>query len=238
MSTSNLSGKVIAITGGFGNLGQAVAREAVARGAQVALIGHGAEAASALLSSPDMSRVQRLNGVDLASPQAIAGALASVASEFGSLDALVNVAGGFTYERLEDGDPATWELMFNRNVMTAVSASKAALPHLLARGSGRIVHVGANAAAKAAAGMGPYAASKAGVARLTESLADELKDRGITVNAVLPSIIDTPQNRADMPNADFSRWVPASAIANVILFLVSDEAFAVTGALIPVSGRT
>jgi NAD(P)-dependent dehydrogenase (short-subunit alcohol dehydrogenase family) len=121
--------------------------------------------------------------------------------------------------------------------MTAVAASRAALPHLLARGAGRIVNIGANAATRAAAGMGPYAASKAAVARFTESLAEEMKDRGITVNAVLPSIIDTPQNRADMPDADFSRWVAPEAIAEVILFLVSDAAAAVTGALIPVTGR-
>ena len=111
------------------------------------------------------------------------------------------------------------------------------MAHLLARSSGRIINVGANAAGKAAAGMGPYAASKSAVARLTESLAEELKDRRITVNAVLPSIIDTPQNRADMPDADFSRWVPPEAIAEVILFLASDAAWAVTGASIPVVGR-
>lgn len=237
MNPSNLSGKIIAITGGFGNLGQAVAKEAVSRGARVALIGHGADAASALLAAPTMNGVLRLSGVDLADQQAVAQALATVAAEFGGLDAVVNVAGGFTYERLENGDPATWELMFNRNVMTAVSASKAALPHLLARGNGRIIHVGSNAAAKAGAGMGPYAASKSAVARLTESLADELKDRGVTVNAVLPSIIDTPQNRAAMPQADTSGWVTPRQVAEAIAFLLSDAASGVTGALLPVTGR-
>ena len=119
-----------------------------------------------------------------------------------------------------------------------MSTSRAALPHLIKRGGGRIVNIGAGAAAtKAGAGMGAYTASKAGVAKLTESLAEEVKDRGVTVNALLPSIIDTPANRADMPNADFSRWVAPRAIADVILFLLSDQASAVTGALIPVSGR-
>jgi NAD(P)-dependent dehydrogenase (short-subunit alcohol dehydrogenase family) len=99
------------------------------------------------------------------------------------------------------------------------------------------VNIGAAGAIKAAAGMGAYAASKAGVAKLTESLADELKDRGVTVNAVLPSIIDTPVNRADMPTADFDRWVRPEQIADLIVFLLSDRSSAITGALIPITGR-
>ena len=127
--------------------------------------------------------------------------------------------------------------MFALNLKTALNACKAALPYLLESGAGRIVNVGAQTALKAAAGFGPYAASKSAVHRLTESLADELKLKGVTVNAVLPSIIDTPANRRDMPKADFNRWVPPADLAAVILFLASDEAKAVTGALIPVSGR-
>jgi NAD(P)-dependent dehydrogenase (short-subunit alcohol dehydrogenase family) len=118
-----------------------------------------------------------------------------------------------------------------------VVACKSALPHLVKSGTGRIVNIGAMGAVKAGAGMASYAASKAGVAKLTEALAEELKDRGVTVNAILPSMIDTPRNRLDMPDADFSRWVAPSAIAEVIAFLVSDAAAAVTGALIPVAGR-
>jgi NAD(P)-dependent dehydrogenase (short-subunit alcohol dehydrogenase family) len=131
--------------------------------------------------------------------------------------------------------------MYALNLKTAVAACQGALPHLLQSGGGmraaRIVNVGAMGAAKAAAGMGAYAASKAGVAKLTEALADELKGRGITVNAILPSTLDTPRNRLDMPKADFSRWVTLTEAAEVIAFLVSDEASAVTGALIPVVGR-
>jgi NAD(P)-dependent dehydrogenase (short-subunit alcohol dehydrogenase family) len=109
---------------------------------------------------------------------------------------------------------------------------------LLERGRGRIINIGAGAAAaRAGAGMGAYTASKAGVQKLTESLADELRDRGITVNAVLPGTIDTPRNRSDMPDADFSRWVTPDAIAEVVVFLASDSAQAVTGAAIPVFGR-
>jgi NAD(P)-dependent dehydrogenase (short-subunit alcohol dehydrogenase family) len=123
------------------------------------------------------------------------------------------------------------------NVETASNASRAAIPHLKRSGSGRIVNVGANAALKAGLGMAPYAASKAGVHALTQSLAEELKGDGVTVNAVLPSILDTPANRADMPKADFASWVAPEDLAAVILFLASEAARAVTGALIPVTGR-
>jgi NAD(P)-dependent dehydrogenase (short-subunit alcohol dehydrogenase family) len=127
--------------------------------------------------------------------------------------------------------------MYGMNLRTAVSAARAALPHLPGDGTGRIVNIGAMAAAKAATGMGAYTAAKAGVARLTEALAEELKDRGVTVNAVLPSIIDTPANRADMPQADFSRWVTPAQVAEVVVFLVSARAAGITGACIPVAGR-
>ena len=120
--------------------------------------------------------------------------------------------------------------------LTALNASRAAIPHLAASASARIVNIGAIGALQAGAGMGAYAASKAGVHRLTEALAAEWKGK-ITVNAVLPSIIDTAANRASMPKADFAKWVTPQELAEVILFLVSDAASAVTGALLPVSGR-
>ena len=126
--------------------------------------------------------------------------------------------------------------LYNINVLTALNASRAALAHLGRSPAGRIVNIGAMGALHAGAGMGPYAASKAGVHRLTEALAAELKGR-ITVNAVLPSTIDTAANRASMPKADFAKWVRPKELADVILFLASDAASAVTGALLPVSGR-
>ena len=125
--------------------------------------------------------------------------------------------------------------MHTVNLKTALHACKAALPHLLER-AGRVVNIGAGAAGKAAAGMGAYAASKAGVLRLTEALSEETKDRGMTVNAILPGIIDTPANRKDMPDADTSRWVTPQAIAEVVGFLLSDAARAVTGVGLPVTG--
>ena len=233
----SLQDKVVIVTGARGNLGLAVVTAAANRGARVAMIDRAATPAAVTLAPGFPAPVFR-GGVDLTAYDAAQAAVDSIAAELGGIDAVVNVAGAFRSENVADGDLAAWDLMYRINVRTAANTAKAALPHLFARGSGRIVNIGAMAAAKATAGMGPYAASKAGVARLTESLADELKDRGITVNAVLPSTIDTPQNRADMPKADFTRWVLPQAIAEVILFLLSAKAGAVTGALIPVTGRT
>ena len=133
--------------------------------------------------------------------------MAPVKTKFGRLDALLNIAGGFQWETLEDGKAESWDHMYALNLKTALFACQGALPYLLESGAGRIVDVGAKSALEAASGFGPYAASKSAVHRLTESLADELKLKGVTVNAVLPSIIDTPANRRDMPKADFDRWV-------------------------------
>ena len=229
-----LNGKVVAITGGFGQLGVAVVQGALAAGAKVAAL----DRAPAPAAASNLGDALALGGLDLAEPDVAARALDEVARKFGGLDALVNIAGTFRWEELEQGSVDTWDLLYRVNLRSAVSTSRAALPHLTRRGGGRIVNIGAGAAAaRAAAGMGAYTASKAGVAKLTEALAAEVKDRGITVNAILPSTIDTPANRADMPKADFSRWVAPKSIADTILFLLSDSARDITGALIPVSGR-
>jgi len=229
-----LQGKIVAVTGGFGQLGVAVVRAALDAGAQVAALDHARQPADAKALAGALA----LGDIDLAESSAATKAVDQVVAQLGGLDALINIAGTFRWESLETGSVDTWDLLYRVNLRSAVNTSHAALPHLTKRGGGRIINIGAGAAAaKAGAGMGAYTASKAGVAKLTEALAEEVKDRGITVNAILPSIIDTPANRADMPNADFSRWVPPRAIADVIVFLLSNQASAVTGALIPVSGR-
>jgi NAD(P)-dependent dehydrogenase (short-subunit alcohol dehydrogenase family) len=226
---SQLQGKRIVVTGAFGALGSAVVEAARAAGARVAAIDRSAEA------PPALAAASTHGGVDLGDAAAATAVFERIGTAFGGIDALVNVAGTFRWETVEGGSLDTWDLLYAVNLRTAVAASRAALP--LFGGGGRIVNIGAAAAARAGAGMGAYAASKAGVARLTEALADELKDRAITVNAVLPSIIDTPQNRAEMPDADFARWVAPADLAAVIVFLLSDAARAVTGASIPVTGR-
>lgn len=221
--------RVIAITGGHGVLGRAVLEAALADGLEVAVIDHTRGQATPV-------GVLDLGGVDLTDATAAERAMAGVVERFGRLDALLNIAGGFVWQTVDDPEPA-WSRMFALNLTTAVNACRAALPHLKASSDGRIVNVGANGALKAAAGMGAYAASKSGVHRLTESLGDELKTTSVTVNAVLPSILDTEQNRKDMPDADPAKWVQPADLARVMLFLASPESRAVTGALIPVTGR-
>jgi NAD(P)-dependent dehydrogenase (short-subunit alcohol dehydrogenase family) len=225
-----MNGKAVAITGALGALGRVVAEVALSRGARVAGIDY---APSEIPPTPD--RID-LGGVDLTDAAQATKAIEAAAAQFGRLDALINIAGGFAFETVADGDARAWERMYALNVMTALNASRAALPHLAAAARGRIVNVGAMGALQAGSGMGPYAASKSAVHRLTEALAAEWKGK-ITVNAVLPSTIDTPANRASMPRADFAKWVAPQELAEVILFLASDAASAVTGALIPVSGR-
>jgi len=224
-----MSERVIAITGGHGVLGRAVVKAALADGLKVAVIDHAAGQ-----SVPD--GVLELGGVDLTDAAAATRAIDAVAAHFGRLDGLLNIAGGFVWQTTDDADPA-WGKMFALNLTTALNASRAALRHLERSDEGRIVNVGANGALRAAAGMGAYAASKAGVHRLTEALAEELKATSVSVNAVLPSILDTDQNRKDMPDADPSTWVQPSDLARVMLFLASPGSRAITGALIPVTGR-
>lgn len=219
----------IAITGGFGTLGMAAVRAALAAGAQVVAIDRADAPAEGI------AQASCIGGVDLADPHAAKQALAAAAKTLGGLDALVNIAGTFRYETVADGSVDTWDLLYRVNLRTAVAASQAALEHLQA--GGRIVNIGAASGLKAGAGVGAYTASKSGVMRFTEALAEELKPRDITVNALLPSIIDTAPNRADMPDADFARWVKPEQLADVIVFLLSEQSSAITGALIPVTGR-
>ena len=220
--------RTLVVTGGHGSLGTAVVKAALAQGLNVAVIDHGTGGA------PDGTL--EIGGIDLTDAAAAEAAIAKVVDEFGAVDALLNIAGGFVWQTTDDEKPA-WDRMFALNLTTALNASRAALPHLKASTEGRIVNVGANGALKAAAGMGAYGASKSAVHRLTEALAEELKDTAVTVNAVLPSILDTEQNRKDMPDADPSKWVQPSDLAEVMLFLASPASRAITGALIPVVGK-
>ena len=219
----------VIVTGGFGVLGQAVAEGFAAAGDKVARVDFAPSPHSLIAGALD------IGGVDLTDAAATSAAIDKVVAAHGGIDVLVNVAGGFTWETLEGGSIDAWARMQSMNLISNATITKLALAHLAKSGSGRVVNIGAGAAIKAGMGMGAYAASKSGVHRLTEALAEEVTGQGITVNAILPSIIDTPTNRADMPDADTSTWVQPAAIADVILFLASDQARAITGALIPVS---
>ena len=229
-----MAGRVIVITGAFGVLGSAVAKAAAAQGTRLALIDFAKVPPADLPTGKD---VLVLGGVDLTDAVSAGAAIDAIVDRFGGLDVLLNIAGGFRWETLETSGFESWHRLFLMNVQTAANACRLATPHLRRSSAGRIVNVGANAALKASMGMGPYAASKAGVHSLTQSLAEELKPDGVTVNAVLPSILDTPTNRADMPQADFASWVRLDELAAVMLFLASEAASGVTGALVPVTGR-
>ena len=226
----SLAGRVVVVTGATGALGDAVVRACHARGARVAALGR-----SAVDATPE--RAFALGGIDLGDQTKVKRAMAQVADALGGLDALVNVAGGFAMTTLVDGGAEPWDQMYATNLQSAVHACSAALPALKASGRGRIVNIAAAAAAgRAGAGMGAYAASKAGVIKLTEALAAELRADGVNVNALLPTILDTPANRKAMPDADPGDWVTADALARVVCFLLSDDGAAVSGAAIHCPG--
>jgi len=213
---SDLKGKVAVITGAAGNLGQAVAQAFTTAGARRVLVDRGADRLSRVYPHGDHDDVLLVSGVDLADAQQAQSLAQRVLDHFGHIDVLVNTVGGYAGgKRVHEDDLANWDAMFRINLHTTLNACRAVIPPMLEQGSGHIVNI-----------------------RLTESLSGELKDQGITVNCILPGTIDTPQNRQDMPNADHSKWVQPAALADVILFLASDAARAVTGAALPVYGRS
>lgn len=235
-----MSDQVVLVCGASGNLGAAVARAFAAAGARLALADRGAGRLSRLFPELANSASHLLvDGVDITDADDAQRLTAAVVGRFGRIDVLANTVGGY-----RAGDPThltsleTWEFMFNLNARSAFVISRAVLPQMLAQQSGRIIHTAARAALAGSANHSAYNASKSAVVRLVESMAAEYKHQGIAVNCVLPGTIDTPQNRAEMPNADYSRWVTPEAIADVFLFLASDAARAVAGAAIPVYGRS
>lgn len=213
----------VLITGGLGTLGAAVAHAFEAVGASVATID--------LTQAPAGAGRAHIGGVDLTDAAAASRAFESAKAALGGADVVANIAGGFTWEKVE-GDPAAWRRMFDMNLVSCLNMCRAAIAGL--SDGGAIVNVSAAASERAAAGMGPYAASKAAVARLTEALAAELGGR-IRVNAVMPLTMDTPANRRDMPNVDPKSWTTPGAVADAIVFLASPQGRAINGAVVPVT---
>jgi NAD(P)-dependent dehydrogenase (short-subunit alcohol dehydrogenase family) len=226
---------VVMITGATGNLGRATASAFARQGARLCLLarklddveGYRKEGAGDVLACP----------ADLMEAKAIDAAVAKAVERFGQIDVLCNIAGGFAMgEAVHEIDAKGWARMMELNAGSVLRMAHAVVPHMLARKSGRIVNVGAYGALGGKAQMGAYIASKSAVIRLTESMAAELRDAGINVNCVLPSIIDTPENRAAMPKANPAKWVAPEDLAAEILFLAAPAARAVHGAALPVVG--
>ena len=224
-------GKTCLITGAAGNLGRAVAAAFAAEGASLILMDHAQEHLRSAYGAEGAGK--RFALADLRDAQSVARALPTGTR----IDILCNIAGGFRMgQPVHETSDDTWDLMLDLNARSVLNCARAVVPGMLAAGGGKIINVGAMAASSGKANMAAYIASKSAVMRLTESMAAELRDKGINVNGILPSTIDTPQNRKDMPKADPKRWVAPEALADVVLFLASDAARAIHGALIPVAG--
>jgi NAD(P)-dependent dehydrogenase (short-subunit alcohol dehydrogenase family) len=227
--------RTVIVTGAAGNLGKAVANAFADAGANLVLVDLKRESLEkAFGSESDHRSFAPANLLDMAETLGIARA---ALARFGRIDVLCNIAGGFRMgETVHETSDENWNFLFDINTRTLLHAARAVVPHMLSAGGGKIVNVGAFSAQRGVGQMGAYTASKSTVIRLTEAMAAELRDKNINVNCVLPTTIDTPENRAAMPKANPAKWVAPGDLANVIVFLASDAARAVHGAAVPVTG--
>lgn len=234
-----MNSPVALITGAVGNLGFATAQTFQAAGHRTVLVDRSpdrlAHASPGLVASTDHLLA---GGVDLADPAALDRLVGTVRERFGRLDVMVHTVGAWRGGKpVHETDLADWDFLLSVNLQTTLLCCRAVIPPMLEQQRGRIITVTSRNGLAGSAGFAAYSASKSAVLRLTEALADELKHANINVNSVLPSTMDTPQNRAARPEADFTTWVTPKAVAEVILFLASDASRAVTGAAIPVTGK-
>jgi NAD(P)-dependent dehydrogenase (short-subunit alcohol dehydrogenase family) len=222
----------VLITGAAGALGSAVARAFDAAGANTVLLGRDTARLEAACGPASERRMFAV--ADLRDPASVAAAAHAGAERFGRIGALCNIAGGFAMGTpVHATTDAQWDELFDLNVRSLRNAVAAVVPGMLDGQGGKIVNIASGSARQGLANMGAYCASKDVVIRLTESMSVELRGHGINVNCVLPGTIDTPGNRASMPNADRSKWVTPQALADVILYLCSPAARALHGAAIP-----
>lgn len=234
MSTFN--DKVVVITGAAGGLGQGIVAYFRDAGAKLALIDYSDELLQKAFATSDEEK-ELLVSCDLTNRESTQQAFDKIVSRFGSIDVIANIAGGFTMgEAVHETSDKTWDFLLNLNTRSIINTSAAAIPVMLKQGSGKVINVASASSVKGSALQGAYLASKCAVARLSETMADELRAKNINVNYIMPSIIDTPVNRESMPDADFSKWVKPADLANVVGFLASDASAAVHGAGIPVVG--
>ena len=231
----DFSSRTILITGAAGNLGRAVAGAFAARGANLVLVDLRRDSLDKAFGAEDERRI--FAPADLLDAAHVESVVQRAIQRFGRIDVLCNIAGGFRMGgAVHETTEADWNFLFDINARTVLQMARAVVPRMLAGGGGRIVNVGAFSAQKGVAQMAAYTASKSVVIRLSEAMAAELRDKNINVNCVLPTTIDTPENRAAMPSADPARWVAPADLANVIVFLASDAARAIHGAALPVTG--
>ena len=229
------TGRTVVVTGAAGNLGRAVAGAFASQGANLVLADRSREVLAERIGGEDARRL--LVAADLRDRGQARAIVDAALKRFARIDALCNLAGGFRMgEAVHETSDATWEFLLDLNARSLLTMAAAVVPSMIEQGSGAIVNVGAYAALRGAAKMGAYTVAKAAVIRLTEAMSAELREKGINVNCVLPTIIDTPENRAAMPDADPSRWVAPQDLAQVIVFLSSPRARAVHGAALPVTG--
>lgn len=234
MSTFN--DKVVVVTGAAGGLGQSIVAHFRDAGAKVGLIDYSDELLQKAFPNSDPEK-EILVSCDLTNRDSTQAAFDNILSRFGAIDVLANIAGGFAMgEQVHETSDKTWDFLLNLNTRSIVNTAAAAVPVMLKQGSGKIINVSSASSVKGSGLQGAYIASKSAVARLSETMADELRAKNINVNYIMPSIIDTPVNRQSMPDADFSKWVKPTDLANVVTFLASDASVAVHGAGIPVVG--
>lgn len=237
---SRLKDRVIIITGAVGNLGRAVAGRVRAQGGRMVLVDRSGDRLAEIYG--DLKKTPQhwlADGIDMTNINAVNTMAAEAYKRFGRIDGLVNTVGGFRGGKpVHATDLAEWDFLYDINVRTALNACRAVIPYMLQAQCGSIINIASRNALQGSPNYAAYSAAKTAVLRLTESLAGELKTRGINVNCIVPGTIDTPQNRAAMPQADFSTWVAPDDLAHVAVFLLSDEARAITGAAVPVTGRS
>lgn len=229
---------VVLVLGATGNLGLACARKLRDDGARIVAVDRSQDRLDESYAGWDTDRHLLAGGVDLTEESTVTDLIADVVERFGRVDAVVNTVGAFRGGQPVHADEReTWDFLFNVNLTPAVLVARAVIPVMLRQGSGRIINIASRNAFRGTANYAAYSAAKAALVRLTESLADEVRTHGITVNCVVPGTIDTPQNREAMPDADTSAWVSPAQLADVIAFLAAAESSAITGAAIPAFGR-
>ncbi|HEX7648947.1 MAG TPA: SDR family NAD(P)-dependent oxidoreductase [Noviherbaspirillum sp.] len=233
----DFNNKTVMVTGASGNLGRAAALAFHQRGANLVLVDRSLDHLRTAFGDEGERRL--FITADLLDAAQVKEAVLTASARFGRIDVLCNIAGGFRMgPMVHETTDEDWNFLFDLNTRSLLHAVRAVVPDMLAGGGGKIVNIAANSAQKGVARMGAYCASKDVVIRVTEAMAAELRDSNINVNCILPSIIDTPQNRADMPGADPARWVAPEALADVMVFLASEGARAIHGAALPVVGRS